>query len=247
MALVSNQTSEVLRALKGNVEVIRRLKSISPQSVTVNFVEDLYDEYFGTLDSIDVDRVNFAAVANHLRDLVKASMVPVAPVPPFDPAPPFDPTIRCGMEHNGRLVVSVILRECPGNAAHFSTKRFSFFADPDLELFDGDIVVVDADGAPTVGRVVNKDLSAMDLARASKWVIGRVDMSAHEARLAAERQLQALKVKMEAKVKNFEQNHKYLLMAQQDPEMAKMYVEMQKIDKSMPDLPAGTKIAGQIE
>ncbi len=145
-----------------------------------------------------------------------------------------------GTEHNGRVLTAVKLRS---EKNEWSAKSFVFFMDPTVELKSGDFVVVDSDGAPTVALVVAKELSAMDLARCSKWVIGRIDMTAHKQRLEQERVLKEMENKMDQKVKNIEKNTKYIMLAAQDPEMARMYNEMRKLDTTMPELPAGTKVA----
>ena len=241
MALSTNARSQseiVLKMLLTNVEASEFLRK---------------SFYLNDLNGISVSKawINFKEKrpGHHVWDLPRESQVAwdwVASTIAANFAPPGLVTapIKCGIEHNGRLVVSVVLREAE---ASFTIKAYSFFADPDVELFDGDIVVVDAQDVPQIAKVVSSDLSENELTRASKWVIGRVDMSAHEVRLAAERRLRSLQADMEKKVKNFEKNHKYLIMSQQDPEMAAMYEEMSKLDASLPPLPAGTKIAGQIE
>jgi hypothetical protein len=148
--------------------------------------------------------------------------------------------VPCGTDYNGRTVVAVRLREDGGN---WALKSCAFFVDPKLEPVSGDIVVVDVQNCPSTGIVVSRELSSMDLARACKWVIGKIDMTAHNNRLERERQLKAMNDKMEARVKSVEKYVKYRMLAQQDPEMARMYVDMQQLDPSMPDLPEGTKVA----
>jgi hypothetical protein len=150
--------------------------------------------------------------------------------------------VAVGTEHNGRMIVAVALRE-DGSRGGWSDRYYTFFVDRNVELVSGDLVVVDSANTPNVGKVLNIELSESELARCSKWVIGRIDMTAHNNRIEMEQKLKAMENKLEQRMKNVEKNMKYIMLAAQDPEMARMYNEMRAINPSMPALPEGTKVA----
>lgn len=91
------------------------------------------------------------------------------------------------------------------------------------DLSIGDQVVCDTVQGLSVGRVTGfKDSSA----QATKWIVQKIDLVEHAARVEKQKQVDALKKKMEQRRKEIQDVQVYALLAQTDPEMANMLKQL---------------------
>lgn len=115
-----------------------------------------------------------------------------------------------------RVINSVAVRYLQGS----TYKSYDFKTD--MELIPGEIVVVESAGSEyALARVdmMHRGLSP----KATKWVVDRVDVAAHEARRAREEQMKELKKQMDRRLRAVEEERKYAQLAEQDPEMRDLY------------------------
>lgn len=107
-----------------------------------------------------------------------------------------------------------------------SYKQYEFKNDIEgLEV--GDIVVVDAAPGISIGTVTSfKDDSKV----AMKWVIQKVDLVAHNERLAREKKLVEIKAKMELRRKKLQEIEIYQILAKEDKDMAALLEEYQGLN-----------------
>jgi hypothetical protein len=104
-------------------------------------------------------------------------------------------------------------------------KNYSFRNDiQDLEV--NDTVVVDTAQGYQLATVVGfQELTKV----ATKWVVQKVDLTAHVERLDKEKKKKLLKDKMEQRRKKLEEIEIYKALAKEDPEMAQLVEEFQGI------------------
>lgn len=105
-------------------------------------------------------------------------------------------------------------------------KQYEFKTD--LDLKKGDLVVCDTSIGYSVGEVIN--LLEEITNKATKWLVCKVDLENHKARLVKEAKLKDLKAKMEKRRKQLQDIQVYELLAKDDPEMASLLVEFQQIN-----------------
>lgn len=98
----------------------------------------------------------------------------------------------------------------------------------DIEVLAiGDMVVVDTVNGVAVATVVGiKDISKT----ATKWVIQKVDLDAHKARLAQDKIVIELKAKMEARRKELEEVNIYRILAKEDNSMAELLAQLDQLN-----------------
>jgi uncharacterized protein (DUF1919 family) len=96
----------------------------------------------------------------------------------------------------------------------------------DLDLKEGDLVVCDTARGYNVGQVVGIKESSKS---ATKWIVCKVDLEAHQKRLEHEKKLAEIKAKMEQRRKKLESLQIYRMLAQEDPEMAKLLKEYEEL------------------
>jgi hypothetical protein len=102
-----------------------------------------------------------------------------------------------------------------------------YFKNPIEDLEVGDYVVCDTSGGYSVGKVIGfKDSSA----QATKFIVQRVDLAAHQERVEKQKKIDELKRQMEKRRKEIEDIQVYSLLAQADPEMATMLNELLKLE-----------------
>ena len=100
----------------------------------------------------------------------------------------------------------------------YNTTKYDFFNDVE-DLAKDDLVVVDTVNGYSLAKVVEfKETSA----KATKWIVQKVDTAAHKARLEKQAAIKALRHKMEQRRKQIQDVQVYALLAQSDPEMAEM-------------------------
>lgn len=101
----------------------------------------------------------------------------------------------------------------------FSNKLYHFKCD--IEGIDvGDKVVVDTANGLAVAEVAKVITEGSN--KATKWVVDKIDMSAHEARLEKQKKLEELKEKMEQRRKEIQEFEIYRILAKEDEEMAEL-------------------------
>jgi hypothetical protein len=102
---------------------------------------------------------------------------------------------------------------------------YSFFTD--LELAPEDIVVVDTSNGPALARVdmMEKGINP----KATKWVIDRVDMEAHEYRMAREKMEKELRKQLEKRRKELTDIEVYKQLAEKDEEMKTLLEAYQQV------------------
>lgn len=89
-------------------------------------------------------------------------------------------------------------------------------------LVVGDKVVVDASPGISVATVVGfKDVSKA----ATKYIIQKVDLDTHKARLEKDKKLAEIKAKMEKRRKELQEIEIYQILAKEDSDMAKLLEE----------------------
>lgn len=110
-------------------------------------------------------------------------------------------------------------------SAGYNTRVYDFKTDIE-ELQEGDIVVVDTANGLSVAEVVGfKEKSHM----ATKWVIQKVDVEAHEERLARIERIEELKKKMEKRRKQLHDVEVYQQLAASDDQMAALLAEYDEL------------------
>lgn len=95
----------------------------------------------------------------------------------------------------------------------------------DLEV--GDQVVVDTRYGYSVATVI-EFMEQSNIG--SKYLVQKIDISAHKVRLEKERKLKEIKAKMDARRKKLEEIEIYEMLAKQDEEMAGLLKMLKEID-----------------
>jgi len=104
-----------------------------------------------------------------------------------------------------------------------SDTLYSFFADSEMNLKEGDTVVVDTRNGLQVATV--REIDVIDQASvgvASKWVVDKVDLSAHEARIERQKRMKSVLAKLRARRKDFEEMALSEVLADKDNEVAEL-------------------------
>lgn len=102
-----------------------------------------------------------------------------------------------------------------------SCKLYDFKTDIQLDI--NDTVVVDTDNGFGVGEVAGfKKESTM----ATKWVLSKVDIRAHEARLAREKKVKELKKEMDKRRKAVEEATIHAYLTQVDAEYSRIHSQL---------------------
>ena len=119
------------------------------------------------------------------------------------------------------------------------SKEYTYMTD--LDLVEGDRVVVEANDEYKVVTVVSvRGLTANQRSRATKWVVCKVDISAHEERLRKAAIAQEIRNKLQERRSQYEELQIYRQLAAHDPEIAKLMQELEQVDPyAILKLPAG--------
>ena len=104
-----------------------------------------------------------------------------------------------------------------------SDSVYSFNSDlKDLNV--GDLVVCDCSTGYTIGSVVS--IAQIDTSgRTSRWLVQKLDLTRHSERLALAKKQKELRGLMDLRRKQLEDEALYRMMAERDPEMAKLIAE----------------------
>lgn len=94
------------------------------------------------------------------------------------------------------------------------------------DLKPGDFVVTDSTNGYNVAEVkAIKDLTK----KSKRWVVCKIDIESHKEKMAKQEQLKIIREKLEQKRKQIEETEVYVMLAQKDPEMAKLLEEYNNI------------------
>lgn len=104
-----------------------------------------------------------------------------------------------------------------------SFKSYQFATDIE-DLKAGDKVVVDTRNGLTIAQVEGYSEPNPAL-KDFKWVVQKIDTETHEKRLEKQRQLAAVKRKMESRRKQLEEVQIFALLAKEDPSMKELFEE----------------------
>jgi hypothetical protein len=118
-------------------------------------------------------------------------------------------------------------------------REYDFFCN--IPLQDQDIVVVDGANGLGLAKVVGiKTQSKM----AKSWIVQKVDLTEHYARIQAETRRKELEKQMEERLRKVNKLEQYRKLAENDPEMAAMLEEMEGLtgEKLLPT--AKTSLVG---
>jgi len=127
------------------------------------------------------------------------------------------------MELNLKAVNTVVQVQFKDKFGNLS-KDYSFKTS--LNLNAGDIVVVDTStNGATVAIVSNTNITDGRSLKATRWVIEKVDMTQHQARIAKEAKLLALREKLEVRRIQLEDTTVYANLAMHDQKMANLWQE----------------------
>lgn len=120
-------------------------------------------------------------------------------------------------------MTNIVLITFKGNTSYIHYE----FKNDIVGLEEGDKVVVDTVHGLTVGTVQGfKDPAK---SKATKWVVQKIDTTAHEARLEKERKLSDIKAKLEERRKKLEKFEVYQLLAKSDPTMEALLNEFKAL------------------
>lgn len=138
------------------------------------------------------------------------------------------------MTMNKTKVVKVTFTVTKDPHAWGNPKKYNFLTNIE-DLQAGDIVVVDTVNGFVLAEVVEyaeelKEFGETFGNKRPKWVIQKVDVAAHEARLEKEKRLKDVKKLMEVERKKAEEKQIYRILAKENPEMAKLLEEMEALE-----------------
>lgn len=119
-----------------------------------------------------------------------------------------------------RYVVAVRFEGTYGKEYHYLT------SEGDLQR-DDKVVVDSANG---LGIAIVEGY-ANHSQKASRWVVQKIDFTAHQQRKEKEKKMNILKAKMEKKRKALEELHIFQILAKEDEDMAKLLEEYKAISK----------------
>ena len=105
--------------------------------------------------------------------------------------------------------------------------KYYTFLTSDETLEVGDKVVAETVHGLVIGTVKGY---AIDNAKATKWIIQKIDMSAHEERQANKKRVAAIKKKLAARRKEIEEQEVLKLLAAKDEEFAELLNELNQIE-----------------
>lgn len=106
-------------------------------------------------------------------------------------------------------------------------KLFHYLTDdPTIQI--GDQAIVE-DGAGDVTVVTVRGIAPGRVQPAHKWIIQKVDLAAYELKKEKEAKRQTIRKQLVDRMKAVDEEQKMKLYAEQDPEFAKLYNELQAL------------------
>lgn len=110
----------------------------------------------------------------------------------------------------------------------------------DLDFDAGDFAVVENNGKYAVVEVKSvRGLTKLQRDKACKWIVAKVDVEAHELRLKKAAAAQEIRNKLQELREQQEELLIYKALAQGNPEIQKLLVELAANDDSITLLPSG--------
>lgn len=110
---------------------------------------------------------------------------------------------------------------------HNPKKKYCYLTD-DMSIKEGDIVVVDA---PSTGYTCVKVVGVhpyIEKPRATKWVVGKVDVEGFEAGQKRRARIQQLMNQLDTAVEDYKRRIKYEEIAERDPTVKELLEELNK-------------------
>ena len=133
----------------------------------------------------------------------------------------------------GSKIVSIVMKE----GKSWSDVAYSFFSDVELERKD--LVIADTQHGFKIGKVAKvSGLTKNQRAKATSWVVQKIDVKAHEARIKRGELIQEIDNKMEEILDQHNKYAIYVELAKTNPEMSKLIEELKSVDpSSVPQIP----------
>lgn len=125
----------------------------------------------------------------------------------------------------GRDIVTVRFAE--SKVGYGTPKSYAYYCDID-GIAVGDAVVVDTPSSGlTVVRVVSiAPLTAEDVHKASKWIVDKVDVAAHNARREREARRKVLEAQLEKALEEALRKDRFTRLAELNPDLAPLVEEL---------------------
>lgn len=122
---------------------------------------------------------------------------------------------------------------------NLSTKEYAYFTDDD-SIETGDLVVADARGEFKLVEVTQTvGLTQLDIQKATKWIVTKVDTKAHEERVRKENLVQEIRNKLVERQKEVSEYVIFQQMAKTDPGMRNLLDQLRQVDPTLvPELPS---------
>ena len=123
-----------------------------------------------------------------------------------------------------RSIVNVVFKT--------ATREYSYLTD--LDLSEGDYVVVDTPNGFEVVKVVGtRGITSNQCAKASKWIVQKIDVTDYEAKKATRVIIQEIKNKLKQRKDDMEEIMLYKKLANTDPEIGALIKELESLDPSL--------------
>ena len=116
---------------------------------------------------------------------------------------------------------------------NYYNKKYNFITDIE-GLEQDDVVVVDTRNGLALATFFEYDelgFGETGAKKPTKWIIQKVDLEKHLARVEAAEKAEELKRAMEEKRKQTQELEVYRILAEKDPEMKKMIEEFEKLQE----------------
>lgn len=110
---------------------------------------------------------------------------------------------------------------------HFIGREYCFKADDEIKK--DDLVVVDTANGLGLGTVSNDAVHTSEVAKATRWVVCKVDIEKHNERVAAEERKKAIMTKMEEMKKKIEEETIFEILAEKNSDMKALLEEYKAI------------------
>lgn len=109
-------------------------------------------------------------------------------------------------------------------------KLYDFFIAEDVAKVN-DSVVCDTARGYSVGVIREiKEVADNFSGRATKWIVCKVDLEKHMQRIQREEYARTLRATLAAKQRQFEAKRLYSIMAEEDPEVASMLIQLKELE-----------------
>lgn len=113
------------------------------------------------------------------------------------------------------------------DTGYYTSKKYNYLTDIE-DLQTGDLIVVHARESFALAYFDCYD-DTVEEKENTKWVISKVDLSEHYARIARKEKVKLIKEKLEAERKKTEELQIYEILAAANPEIRKLLNELKEI------------------